>query len=270
MRGELTGVWPEMWRQVWKKLADHRDTLEDLFCELFRELNSARVTPFNPAMELAAIVDDPDQSRVAFRQTKARDLTGEHAVTDFLERAHGVIEDFGSAALTNRYFQLVEDFLEKYSLRYDLRRDFSLHPTLPGVFARLIRDLKEATSQDANLSELMRDFEESIRDLKAEQTPRKIKQCLAAQFNLLEALVAQTADVVTYNAGVEAHNATVPRRGQRRPANTFGTMCEMVNVWPHDAVLESAKSIYGFASDYPEFGMAVLRPMQDARLKCEI
>lgn len=251
MRGELIGVWSEMWRQVWKKLAEHKDAPDDLFCELYRELNTVRVLPLDPATELAAIVDDQDQARVAFRQTKARELEGEHAVIDFLERAHSVIEDFGSAALTNRYFQLVEDFLEKYSLRYDLRRDFSLHPTLPGVFARLIRSLKEATSQDANLSGLMRDFEESVRDLKTERSPRKIKQCLVAQFNLLEALIAQTAEITAHNAAVAAHNATATRRQQRRPANTFGAMCDKANVWPHDDVLKSAKAIYGFASDYP-------------------
>ncbi len=38
MRGELIGVWSEMWRQVWKKLADHKEAPNDIFCELFREL----------------------------------------------------------------------------------------------------------------------------------------------------------------------------------------------------------------------------------------
>lgn len=159
MRGEFIGVWSEMWRQVWNKLASHRDAPDDLFCELFRELNSIRIMPLDPATELATIVDNPDQSRVAFRRTKARKLQGEHAVIGFLERANRVIEEFGSAALTNRYFQLVKDFLEKYSLRYDLRRDFSLHPTLAGVFARLMRNLRQATNNDAALSAQMQAFE---------------------------------------------------------------------------------------------------------------
>ena len=42
------------------------------------------------------------------------------------------------------------------------RRPFSLHPTLPGVFARLMRDLRQITSQDAALSALMHDFEECV------------------------------------------------------------------------------------------------------------
>tara|TARA_R110002012_G_scaffold304340_5_gene507791 strand:+ start:787 stop:1647 length:861 start_codon:yes stop_codon:yes gene_type:complete len=240
-----------MWRQVWKKLADHKDAPNDIFCELYRELNSARETPLDPATELANIVDDQEQARVAFRDTKAAALLGEVAVLEFLERAHTVIEDFGSDALTNRYFKLIRDFLDKYSLRYDLRRPFSLHPTLPGMFARLIRDLKVVTSQDAHLTGLMRDFEECVRDLKVEQSPRKIKHCLAAQVNLLEALLILSPDVVAYNAAVEAHNATASRRQKRKPVNTFGAMCEKANVWPHDEVLKSAKSIYSFCSDYP-------------------
>ena len=251
MRGEIIGVWSEMWRQVWRKLADHGDAPEDLFCELYRELNKSLTVKLDPATSLAAIVDDKDKAWAAFRDTKAAALLGELAAIDFLERAHTVIEDFGSEALTNKYFLLIRDFLDKYSLRYDLRRPFSLHPTLPGVFARLMRDLRHVTAQDTALAGLMHDFEECVRDLKTDQTPRKIKQCMAAQFNLLEALLSQSPDIVAYNQGVVQHNATATRRQQRRPVNTFGAMCDKANVWPHNDVLKSAKSIYGFGSDYP-------------------
>lgn len=230
MRGEIIGVWSEMWRQVWRKLADHRDAPDDLFCELYRELNTALTDPKDPATDLAAIVDDPDQARVAFRNTKAVALKGELAAVEFLERAHGVIDDFGVEALTNKYFLLVRDFLDKYSLRYDLRRPFSLHPTLPGVFARLMRDLRQITTQDAVLAGLMRDFEDSVRDLKGDQSARRVKQCIAAQFNLLEALLRQ-------------HPNT--------HGNTFGQMCNETGDWPHEAVKESAQRLYRFASDYP-------------------
>lgn len=230
MRGEIIGVWSEMWRQVWRKLADHRDAPEDLFCEFYRELNKSFVVKLDPATSLAAIVDDKDKARIAFRDTKAKALTGELAAVEFLERAHTVIEDFGSEALTNKYFLLIRDFLDKYSLRYDLRRPFSLHPTLPGVFARLMRDLRHVTSQDAALNGLMQDFEECVRQLKGHHTPLKVKQCIAAQFNLLEALLRQ-------------HPNT--------NGNTFGAMCNETGNWPHEAVKESAQRIYRFASDYP-------------------
>ncbi|MGO4907331.1 hypothetical protein ACEN2J_03255 [Pseudorhodobacter sp. W20_MBD10_FR17] len=235
MRGELIGVWSELAREVWGKLAKHPDAPDDLYGELLRELNAALIAPFDPATTLAVLVNDPAKARAAFRRTKATALQGELAVTSFLERAHSVIEDFGSGDLTNRYFVLVGDFLNKYSLRYDLRRPFTLHPTLQGVFSRLMGDLRKITTQDAVLAGLMRDFEDSIRDLKGDQSPRRVKQSIAAQFNLLEALLKQHPDVV----------------GAANPANTFGAMCNQTIVWPHQAVKDAAKSIYSFASDYP-------------------
>lgn len=65
----------------------------------------------------------------------------------------------------------VRNFLEKFSLRYDLCRPangqgMTLYSKLPGRFARLIRDFKQITSQKAALNGLMQDFEESLRDFK--------------------------------------------------------------------------------------------------------
>jgi hypothetical protein len=223
-------VWSELWRQVWKKLADHKDAPDDIFCELFRELNTARATPLDPATELAAIVDDQEQARVAFRDTKAATLEGEVAVLDFLERAHAVIEDFGSDALTNRYFKLIRDFLAKYSLRYDLRRPFSLHPTLPGIFTKLIQELKKVAATDANMSARLNDFEEALRDLKIDQEPRRIRNCMQAQMNLLESIACQHPGI----------------RGA-----SLGEMCKEFDTWPHTAVSNSLSNLYGFSSDFP-------------------
>ena len=43
----------------------------------------------------------------------------------------------GDQALSNRYFNLLSGFIDKFSLRYDLRRPCMLCPTLPGLFASL-------------------------------------------------------------------------------------------------------------------------------------
>lgn len=230
MRGEIIDVWSEMWRQVWRKLADHKDAPDDLFCELYRELNTSRIEPLDPATELAAIVDDPNQALVAFRKTKQNELAGERALIDFLERTHSAIEDFGEANLVRKYFRLIEDFIKKYSLHFDLRRPFSLHPTLPSVFARLISDLREATAQDAHLNGLMHELEEAIRDLKADQSSAKIKTCIHKQMNLLEG-ITRHCDGVT--------------------AGSLGDMCNQVNTWPHATLKEAMKKLYGFSSDYP-------------------
>lgn len=230
MRGEVIGVWSETWREIWSKLAKHPDAPDDLFCELFRELNIARSTPLDPATELADIVDNSAQARAAFRRTKSSAFMGEVALLEFMERAHGVMVDLGGDPLANRYFLLTEAFLDKFSLRYDLRRPFSLNPTLPGVFARLIRDLKEATSRDADLHPLMVEFEDAIRDLRADRTAGRIKTCIQKQVNLLEAIGQRCPGVTT---------------------NTLGQICDQVGTRPHNRVKDAMKEMYRFASDYP-------------------
>lgn len=288
MRGEFAGVKAEIIKDIFEALvnemSDEEFLDEDLWGDLFREAVPEPSAPEAPTYTAfdddgQIYLDGDIQARDAYDAASAlyqdrleayndasnhADLAWQYIVTFFedpatterqtvqaLEDAYEAIEDFGGGNLANAYYLIVEKFLEKFSLRYDLRRPFSPHPTLPGIFARLIRDLKQVTSQDAALSDLMQVFEENVRDLKAEQSPRRIKQCLAAQFNLLEALLAQSPEVHAYNEAAEIHNATASRRQQRKLANTFGAMCDKAAVWPHDDVLKSAKAIYGFGSDYP-------------------
>ena len=229
MRGEVIGVWSETWREIWSKLAKHPDAPEDIFCELYRELAGAFETTLDVTV-LADFIDESDQARTAFQKTKAIAFRGEIALLEFLERAHNVVVDLGGDPLANRYFLLTEAFLDKYSLRYDLRRPFSLNPTLPGVFARLVRELREATYQDAELHPLMVEFEEAIRDLKTGQSTGRIKTCIQKQVNLLEAI------------------------GQRCPgvtSNTLGAICDEVGTWPHNRLKDAMKKLCGFTSDYP-------------------
>lgn len=229
MRGEIIGVWSETWRELWSKLEKHPDAPKDLFCELYRELVGALTDPPD-VTSLADIVDNPKQARKTFQKTKADSLKGELALVAFLERAHNVVTDLGGDPLANRYFQLLESFLTKYSLRYDLRRPLSLNPTLPGVFSRLIRELKEASDRDAALRTLMLEFEDAVRDLHANTTSGKIKTCIQKQVNLLEAMGSRCPGVT---------------------GNTLGRICEQVNTWPHAKLMEAMKNMYGFASDYP-------------------
>jgi len=230
LRGEFIGVWSELWRQVWSKLSRRRDAPRDLFCELYRELNPAFVEPLDAATELAAILDDPIEARKAFRTTKASALRGELAVIEFLERAHKPINELGGDPLSNRYFLLIERFIETYSLRYDLRRPFSLHPTLPGVFARLIRELRLAVAHDPALLALLREFDEAVRNLKGDPTSGKIKTCILKEMNFLEAITKRCPGIT---------------------AGTLGGMCDQVGTWPHATIKDAAKKMYGFASDYP-------------------
>jgi hypothetical protein len=229
MRGEFIGVWPETWREIWTPLVDQENVPEDIFCELYRELASALKA--KPSVEdLADIIDNPVQSREAFEKTNTSDLSGERAVITFLEAAHPALDDLGGDELSNRYFNLLEQFIEKFSLRYDLRRPCTLCPTLPGVFASLIRELRAFTSQDAHLDSLMKDFENAIRDLRTDCSDCRIKTCMQKQINLLEA-IGRTFPGVT--------------------ETELGRICNQIGTWPHNAIKASLKNLYGFTSDYP-------------------
>src|SRR5207244_1517589 len=115
------GVWSETWREIWLPLINHEDVPEDIFCELYREL--APALKAKPSVEdLADIIDSPVQSREAFEKTTTSDLAGERALVTFLEVAHPTLDDLGGDELSNRYFNQLAGFIEKFSLRYDVRR----------------------------------------------------------------------------------------------------------------------------------------------------
>lgn len=229
MRGEFLGVWSETWREIWLPLVDQEDVPEDVFCELYRELARALKSP--PSIEeLADIVDSPVQSREAFQTTAPEELAGEPALVTFFEATHDALEELGGDQLTNRYFNLLEAFIAKFSLRYDLRRPCILCPTLPGVFANLMRNLRALTSQDSHPDQLMKEYEDAVRDLRFGCTDGRIKTCISKQFMLLEAIGALDPNVTK---------------------NTLGDMCDQVMSWPHPTIKESLKKLYGFASDYP-------------------
>lgn len=229
MRGEFLGVWPEIWNDIWVPLTDDDDTPKDVFCELYRELAPAlKVQP--SAEVLADIVDDTEQSLSTFRSVKAEDLRGERAVVTFLEAAHEALEGLGHDRLSNRYFILLEQFVDKFSLRYDLRRPCILCPTLPGIFASLVSDLRAQTQQDAHLDTLMKEFENAVRDLRHDCSEGRIKTSIQKQVNLLEAI-----------------GRAVPGM----TGTTLGAICNQVGTWPHEKMKEAMKDLYGFASDYP-------------------
>jgi hypothetical protein len=178
-------------------------------------------------------INDTQASREAFEHARAQDIAGERGLVAFFEAVHEVLGEFetsGDDALTNHYFNLLAAFIEKFSLRYDLRRPCILCPTLPGLFASLVRDLRAMTSADQHLDALMKDFENAVRDLRQDCSDGRIKTCIQKQVNLLEAIGGAYPGVTE---------------------GELGRMCNQINSWPHGAVKAALKNLYGFASDYP-------------------
>ena len=152
------------------------------------------------------------------------------SLVGFFEAAHEALEELGGDELTNRYFNLLSGFIDKFSLRYDLRPPCMLCPTLPGLFASLIRDLRAITSQETHLDSLMKDFEESVRDLRIDCSDRRIKTSIQKQVNLLEALGR-------VHPGVKR--------------KTHGEISKQLKNWPHEGVMLALQSLYTFTCDYP-------------------
>ena len=235
MHGEFVGVWAETWREIWLPLIeqpmaeDDEGLPEDIFCELYRALAPA-LSQCPSVEDLADVIDNPVQSREIFKATTANDLAGERALVGFFEAVHDALEELCGDALTNRYFNLLSGFIDKFSLRYDLRRPCVLYPTLPGVFASLVRDLRAFASQDLHLDQVMKEYEDAVRDLRFGCTDGRIKTCIGKQFMLLEAISALDPGVTK---------------------NTLGDMCDQLNSWPHATIKGALQKLYGFASDYP-------------------
>lgn len=265
MRGDLKSAWPYVWSDIWVRLYESRGAPVELFSELYAALvprprmpvappeptvfdadgnmtdpgEIAAAANFHAVMETyngqrlsyeQALTAGPEDVRRWLREELQATLQTEADAVSALEKAFAKIDDIGGDALSNRYVNLVEAFIEKYNLRYDLRRPFSLHPTISGIFTQLIGQLKTATAGDAHLNGIMGDFEEAFRDLKAGATPARIKACISRQANLLEAI------------GQIAPNVT---------SNTLGRICDEVGTWPHAQLKEAAKSVYKFSNQFP-------------------
>lgn len=236
MRGEFLGVWRETYGEIWIPVEQAAEQHKDLYCELYRYLFAA-LSP-NPDIEkqeetrkaFEIAINNPELAQPAFEKVTEHDLIGEKAIVTFFESIHAALENLGGDTLSNRYFNLLSGFIEKFNLRYDLRRPCTLCPTLPGVFASLVRDLRTLTSRDPHLDSLMKAFENSIRDLRTDCSDDRIKTCISKQVNLLEA-VGRTLPGVT--------------------GNTLGAICTQAATWPHKDVRDAIKALYGFASDYP-------------------
>lgn len=203
----------------------------------YDDLRWSRFRHFAPALkarpsveDLADIIDNPVQSREAFEKTSADDFAGERAMVTFLEAAHPALDDLTGDELSNRYFNLLAEFVDKFSLRYDLRRPCTLCPTLTGMFANLLRNVNGLALADGNVAKRLKDVQEAVQDLRLGQTEGRISNCVAKQVILLEAIGATAVGVT---------------------GSELAAICNQSRQWPHPAMKNSLLNLYGFASDFP-------------------
>ena len=177
-----------------------------------------------------AIINDGFKSRKAFEQVRSSAFVGEIGLVGFLESAFEIFDDVGGTPLSNRYFNLLSGFIDKFSLRYDLRCPCILCPTLPGMFTALLGELDALSTTDQNIGKRLRDFKEAIQDLRMGPTEGRISNCVIKQVMLLEAVAAASGEAA---------------------GSDLAALCNALEHWPHPAVRKSLLSLYGFASDFP-------------------
>lgn len=245
MRGEIASVWPETWVAIWEPLTSIDGVPADIFCELYRSVSEAFVSA--PSLEqLADIVDDKKQAMDAFKAILPADIASERRLIKFMEDAYDIIDDLAGGKVAGIYVSLVKGFIEKYSLRYQLRPPCVFCPTLSGIFSALAKDLEVSSGNDAHVAALYQEFDDALCDLRGNVTDGRIKTVIQKQINVLEAL------------GSSCSGAS---------AGQLGALCAQITNWPHPAVGKSLASMYGFASDYPGIRHAgnpgsMLRPIE--------
>lgn len=274
MRGEFIDVWSETWREIWSGLASQNTAPPDLFCGLYEELISALKVKLS-VQQLAEITNDPERSEESFANTKSEDFSSEWALIGFLESAHEILNDFGGDLLATHYFNLLEKFIEKFNLRYDLKRSCTFCPTLPGIFSSLVLNLQKVTNHDSKLYSLMVECENEICSLRE---PLTIHPTLPGVFSSLvlklEETTSQNAHLdilmkefedsicdlrIDFSEGriktcIQKQVNLLEAMGFNFPGikkDTLGAICNEINTWPHDQVKEALKSVYRFTCDYP-------------------
>jgi hypothetical protein len=254
VRGEFLSVWRFTLQEIWEPLSEPFYTTEekgwnvvnaegeeewedempeaheDLFCELFRTINSALREPYDVATKLTDIVDDTKKAREAFWVLTEKDFKSESALRLFFEAVYTILNEvYESKNLRDKYISLLRGFIEKYSLRYAMRDPLILVPTLPGIFSSLLREFQLNVSKNVNLEELSDDFEDALKAFRLEQSTRTLKECIRLQFNLLEGYSKTHS---TSNKG-----------------KNFGKIAQ--TSIPHRGLSKAVDAIYEFANDYP-------------------
>ena len=144
-------------------LIDHEGVPEDIFCELYRELAPAAEEPAHRSQRSCRHHRQPRQSRRRSRRRPRRTSRGSAHSFDVPRSGTSGARRTGRRPLSNRYFNLLAGFIEKFSLRYDLRRPCTLCPTLPGLLTNLVQHMRSTSQADAHLAKLNHEFEEAIR-----------------------------------------------------------------------------------------------------------
>lgn len=239
MRGRLVDAWKYTWLELWKPLEQSPEASEDIYMSLFVELEKALKNPLNTQantenernrifMETST---NPAKARTFIKELEVQELAGDPELVIFFKNAYDVFSETGYNELCAEFVRLLAEFINCHNLRYKLQYPpFKLQPHLPGVFAALFTEIIESAAKNQHLSGLMNDFEHSFYIVSRSHCETDMKTCISKACMLVEGL------------------------GRIHPdskGNTVGDICDSIKCWPHSALRDAVKKVYGFCSDYP-------------------
>lgn len=237
MGGRFQDAWQFMWSEVWLPLEQVEDAPLEMYCDLYVELAKAYRKAPTPT-DFDTVANAPALARKTLESTVADQLREENSIASFLENAYDVLVETGNAELPRAYKELIERFLEARNLRYKVVAPFQIRAHIPGVFSALMNDVLALAEGDQELSEAASEFEHAFTALVHSQVETDMKTCIQKASMLVEAIASACPDA----------------RGA-----TLADFCDSVGCWPHAAIREAVKKLYGFCSDYPGIRHRVTR-----------
>jgi hypothetical protein len=223
----LRNNWNYVAREIWEPLANYEQAPQELFSDLYNEAED-HLGVDTPQGLFEEIRNNSVVAREKFLAIKGTDFTGEMVIADFLEEAYKAIEKYSIPGLGDKFKSLLRTFISKYNLRYRLDDAFELRFLLPGSFANLYNDLRRINTANDHLQTLWSDFEEAFDDYSRDSSEGHLRTCVHNVSKYAEGLASFTA-------------------GQN---GSLGDIADVINEWPHPALKQALKNLYGFCSNY--------------------
>ena len=234
----IRSCWYHLWGNVWSRLSKKSYAPENMFLELY--------TYEYKKLKLKIVKEVYDNPKLAQEQFRLGIVPiHEKTCIALLEGFYDVLSNF-DAKLCRDYRNLLNRFIERYNLRYFLTADCKIRLSLVGLIVSQYALLRKSVSTNQLRNDCLVDLEKNV-GLFQEDTAES--NCIRVANNLLE--------------GVAVDKAT-------NGATTFGRALDGCrNIFPHQALIDSAKSFYEFFSDFPNLrhGGTTLNPRQIRNIK---
>jgi replicative superfamily II helicase len=215
--------WEFLNKELWIYLDKSKSTPEDMYIELLRAYYVAS------GQDVASHVDVLNDNGLAKSTFKRLTVPGsELACIKLLENYYEVLKKFSKSNVAENYKTKLADFFEKHNIRYFVTTDCKISMSLQGLLMSMLLRLRKSISGNQTRIDSLDELEQSLSKL---MHSHEEKSCIRISSNLIEGVVVDKA---------------------QNKANTLGAALHHCgNLFPHDSLGESLRSLYKFYNDYP-------------------